>query len=174
VDNFLSVAHAEKGTLKFHFEKTDLRDIIDEVVSGHEMQAKRKDLEIKWVRPQNPVYIDADLGKLSHAFSNVVDNAIKYTNRGGISIRIFKDEYKNMMEVLIKDTGIGIPPEEREDIFKSFHRGKGVHDIDPAGAGLGLHVTRMIVEGHGGSIRAESVKEGEGTTFITELPLTPQ
>ena len=173
VNNFLNVSHAERGTLKFHFEKTDLRDIIDEVIEEHEIQAKRKDLDIKWMRPQNPLYIDADVEKLSHVFSNVIDNAIKYTEKGGISIRTLDDERKNTVEVFVKDTGLGISPEEKEDIFKSFHRGKEARDIDPGGAGLGLHVARMIIEGHGGKMRAESFEEGEGTTFIIEIPLRP-
>ncbi|MEX2145323.1 MAG: HAMP domain-containing sensor histidine kinase [Candidatus Spechtbacterales bacterium] len=174
IDNFLSVSHAERGVLKFHFEKTDLRDIIDEVAERHEMQAKRKELQIKWLRPDNPVYIDADIGKLSNVFSNILDNALKYTEKGGVSIRILEDKRKGIVEIFIKDTGMGITSEDEKNIFKSFYRGKKVHNIEPAGAGLGLHVARMVIEGHGGTIRIEGTKEGAGTTFAVELPDMPE
>ena len=103
------------------------------------------------------------------AVENIIDNAIRYTSSGGkiaISFKVDGGE----IEVRIQDTGLGIPDREQDKVFTKFFRGTNVIRVDTEGTGLGLYITKHIIEAHGGRIWLES-KKGKGTTFFFTIPV---
>ena len=175
INDFLNLSRAEKGTLEYSFQKVDLVNMVDGIVEHLKVWADVKNVDINWERPKEPIAVYADEGKLSQVISNLIDNAIKYTQtKGGISVKIAKEgTHSNYVRVYIKDNGIGIPKEEIQTIFQSFERGNKGKKENAGGSGLGLYVAKMIIEGHNGRIWAESEGEDKGSTFVVELPLTP-
>src|SRR3989338_3265144 len=143
-------------------------------------EIERKDLNIKLSFPENPVVseISVDIAKITSALSNIIDNAIKYNKEGGVleingnpaQHPIEKD--KKVYRIMIKDTGIGVSPEEMPKLFSyHFERGKEAEKMYATGRGIGLAVAKSIVQSHGGKIFAESEGQGKGTTFTVELPI---
>ncbi len=169
VEDFLNLSRAEKGTLKFNFKKQDLRAIIDTVVGEMKKPAEEKGLSFTWNKPEEPVEVEVDSEKIEQVVGNLVDNSIKYTEEGGVSLRIKRDEFKNTVQIYVQDTGIGLTKEDKENLFESFQRGRG-EEKQASGTGLGMYVAKMLIEGHNGTIQAESEGKGEGTTIIIEIP----
>ncbi|MDX1607981.1 MAG: HAMP domain-containing sensor histidine kinase, partial [Candidatus Spechtbacterales bacterium] len=172
INDFLNLSRAEKGTLEYSFDKVDLIKMMDGIVEHLRVWADVKNVDINWKKPEEPIMVYADEGKLSQVISNLIDNAIKYTQtKGGVSVKAAKEN--GHVRIYIKDNGIGIPKEELNTIFQSFERGEKGKRENAGGSGLGLYVAKMIIEGHNGRIWAESEGEGKGSTFVVELPLTP-
>lgn len=100
---------------------------------------------------------------------NLIDNAEKYTQKGGLKIRIFREG--NNVKLIFADTGVGITKEDKEKIFNKFSRGANSSHINPNGSGLGLFIAKQILDKHHGDIEILSEGEGRGTTFIVTLPI---
>lgn len=115
--------------------------------------------------------IQGDSIEIQSVIMNLIDNAVKYSDKSKIYIDIKKADRK-MIEIRIKDSGIGIPPNELKRIFKRFYRVPSRLTQKTKGTGLGLFIAKSIVKKHGGKIRAESEGEGKGSLFIIELPQT--
>jgi signal transduction histidine kinase len=111
--------------------------------------------------------IMADAQRLTVAIRNVVSNALKYSGDSEVNVRVFPDY--DGARIVVQDHGIGIPPESIDKIFEPFYRTDESRTRSTGGYGLGLALTRAIIDAHGGTINAES-KEGEGTTFTIWLP----
>jgi signal transduction histidine kinase len=110
-----------------------------------------------------------DVEKIKLAVQNLIENAIKYTpNRGSIEVNLRAN--KKEVELSVKDTGVGIPEDQKSRIFTKFFRGSNVVRIDTEGSGLGLFISKNIIEAHGGRIWFDS-EEGVGTTFYFTLPV---
>lgn len=107
--------------------------------------------------------------------SNLVDNAIKYTEKGGATLKIEKIDRnkaneKDKIRITVSDTGIGIPQDEMQYLFTKFSRGKDTKRLGVSGTGLlGLYVGKNMIEGNGGTIQAESAGAGQGSRFLVEL-----
>jgi signal transduction histidine kinase len=114
-----------------------------------------------------------DEDELKTAFVNLLDNAVKYSgDERRISVRAKKATLADRVDIFIRDNGIGIPAAELKRIFKRFYRVTDQSVKDAKGTGLGLAIVRSIIEKHGGRVRADSLGEGRGTTFIVQLPLS--
>ena len=111
----------------------------------------------------------ADSKKLRNVVQNLIDNAVKYTSRGGTVTISLKPEDDNMLAITIKDTGIGIPKEQQDQIFQKFFRGTNARKIKTEGSGLGMYIAKEIIQMHRGKIWFESV-ENKGSTFTFTLP----
>jgi len=138
-------------------------------ISLYKEEIKNKKLKIKFQKPKNVVKVKIDAEKIKLAVDNLLDNAIKYTNSGGkleleLSCGIKEVEFK------IKDSGLGIPKSQQERVFSKFFRGENIMKVQTEGTGLGLFITKNIIEAHGGKIWFDS-KEGKGTTFYFTLPI---
>ncbi|MDD2732089.1 MAG: ATP-binding protein [Candidatus Pacebacteria bacterium] len=143
---------------------------LKEIKEELEFEAKNKNLYLKIERPQKLPFIKADSQKLKVALFNIVDNAIKYTKEGGITIKI-KGE-KGKLLIMVKDTGIGIPKEDIPHLFgRTFERGEEAKKTFTTGRGIGLYIAGQIVKAHHGRIWAESDGKGKGSTFYIQLPL---
>jgi signal transduction histidine kinase len=113
--------------------------------------------------------IKADQEKLKVALANIIDNAVKYTSKGGVLVKTETADSKVLISV--KDTGMGIPKEEQKYLFdRTFERGKGAKQANATGKGIGLYITYHIIKAHDGKIWVESEGKGKGATFYIELP----
>lgn len=171
VNEFLDVSQFQlgKGVVILR-DGVEMQKIIMEAVSDVEIEAKSKGIYVRAEISKNTPPIKADEFKLKAAVYNIVDNAVKYTKKGGVVISLKKTDDK--LRILIKDTGIGISKEEISKLFgKLFERGEQAEKIFSTGRGIGLYITFKIIEAHNGRIWAESEGIGKGSTFIIELPI---
>jgi signal transduction histidine kinase len=172
VNDLLNVSRADQGRLQYVFKELDLRELISGIVDRLRVSAESKGLSLAWDPPKEAVPVIADDDKLAQVISNFIDNSIKYTEHGGITVRISMEEsVGGHVMVRVSDTGIGIPKEEVAKLFQRFSRGRGGQRVSSSGAGLGLYIAKTIAEGHKGRVWAESDGEGHGSTFVVELPL---
>ena len=167
VNDLLDISRIETGNLKLYLEPVDLYDIIRESSNSMKDLADRKGIPILMdLRGESP-QITGDHGRLVQVFVNLIGNALKFMDGG--EIRIQAQVVGGHPEIRVSDTGIGIPAEELDLIFDKFHQVDSGLTREVGGSGLGLAISRGIVEGHGGSIRAES-EVGRGSTFVVVLP----
>ncbi len=170
VNDILGISRIEAGKMELKLEKTSLEEVIVNVVEELKSEAKRKNIYLKFEKPsKNLPKILIDRDKIRQAILNIVDNAIKYTDQGGITIKIKEEGSKYKIE--IKDTGEGMNKEEISSLFQSFSRGKAGKKSWIEGAGLGLHIAKRLVEMHCGEIWAESLGKNKGSTFYIKLRL---
>lgn len=170
IESLLNISHLEEGRVEFVFAKIDLNLIAKKAVDGLALQAQNKKLYLKfspWKRTKLLVW--ADESKVTEAVSNLVDNALKYTRKGGVTVEIKK--VSSSARVTVRDTGIGLKRDEKKNLFQKFVRAGRGNKMSVVGTGLGLYVVRKMIEAHKGKIWAESAGEGRGSSFIIELPL---
>jgi signal transduction histidine kinase len=169
VNEMLSINHAEDTLESMHVENTDLVKLLDEVVFDFTGESYKRGIELIYLKPDHALKtVPVDAEKMRVVFQNLIENAIKYSNKGG---RVFVNigEKEDITEVSVRDTGIGIPEEDRAKIFGKFFRAPNAKAQDVVGSGLGLYTTKRMVEKNNGKIWFES-KMGEGTTFFVQLP----
>lgn len=145
-----------------------LKVLFDVLAKNYELNLKEKNLKLSLPLTLEKGIISGDPDKISRMFSNILSNAIKYSKAGGV-VKVGLVDDERSVTVSIKDDGIGIPPEDRERIFKGFFRSKNAKSSTQNGTGLGLYYVRQIADLHNGRVWLES-KVGEGTTFYVELP----
>jgi signal transduction histidine kinase len=170
VDVFLNVSRIETGRLDISKEEVHLEKVLDEVVSDLQVAAERKNIEITVQKPDEALpVIQLDRDKIHDVMMNLVDNAVKYTSKGWVNIRLARS--KSLITLEVRDSGMGIDPNEIDNLFQKFSRAQAVTRIHTGGSGLGLFIARKIVEAHGGRIWAESDGEGKGSRFTFTLPI---
>ena len=147
-----------------HTERTDINDIIREALRSFEKKLKEMNIEVKTELMDNPPIISADRNKLITAIANLIDNAIEAMGKTPRVLRIFSRVRNEHMEIMVSDTGKGIPEDKLKYIFDPFFTSKIY------GPGLGLTFARRIVQEHKGTISVESGL-GKGTTVTIRLPL---
>lgn len=170
INSLLNVSEIEKGLFKYKFKFELFEDIVAEVVQNMNQFARDREISLKYQEPVSPLpEVRIDKEKISLAIHNLIDNAIRYTPKGG-KVTLGLDRKGEYLIFSIRDTGIGIPQTEGERIFTKFFRGKKAMKIHTEGTGLSLFVVKNIVEKHSGRIWFES-KEDEGSTFYFKLPI---
>lgn len=171
VNDILDFAKLKNKTLKIHQDAVSLHQIGDEVLYLTRPLAEQAGLSLTNDIPKNlpPAYADA--GRLQQILYNLVGNAIKFTNKGSVSLHA--GQHNGMLVVSVKDTGIGIPEDKLADIFESFEQVDGSAERIHGGTGLGLAITRKVVELHGGKISVRS-KRAEGSTFTFTMPMADE
>ena len=172
INDVLDMAKIESGRMNLIPEKFRLHDILEEVNSITSTLASERNISL-FIEPDSDheVEIYADNTRLRQVMINLVNNAIKFTERGKIAIRASKLDSATVM-ITVKDTGIGIPPEKLEDVFQEFTQVDTSTTRKVGGTGLGLPISRRLIQMHGGRLWAESTGvPGEGSTFIIELPI---
>jgi len=169
VNSFLDISQFQMGKKILKPKKIKLEIIIKEIMSDLKMEADQKKLTLKLKKPKETLYIKADKDKLREAFYNIIDNAVKYTAKGGIEITI--KEKEDSILTKIKDTGMGMTKEQARTLFtKIFERSKEAQRAHGLGKGIGLYIASNIINAHKGKVWAESKGKGEGSTFFIELP----
>ena len=169
VEDLLNVSKIEAGKVQYKWDETSLEPVVRELYDMFIALAKKKGLSIAYEEPKTPLpTMTLDVNKIKEIVSNLIDNAIKYTEKGGVTISIESDT--TVARVVITDTGIGISKEDAERLFGKFIRTETTKKMDTGGSGLGLFVGKTFVEAHGGRVYAESDGVGKGSRFIVELP----
>ena len=131
--------------------------------------AQKKGLTLSFTTDnKGPYTINGDMEKVRQVILNVIDNAIKYTEKGSIAVNLSKDISKGMFRVAVTDTGMGISHDEKEKLFQKFSRGEG-GKTNTGGSGLGLYLAKQIAEAHGGHISIDSPGVGKGSTFSIDF-----
>ncbi len=169
INSWLRIISVDIGKLKENFSHIPVTMPIAKALDSIATLAARKNIEIVAFISEPSHTINADSISLSEAFVNILSNAIKYSHDGS-KVYIKTEENDSCIHVTIQDTGVGISKEDLPHIFDGFYRGKSGQDM-AAGHGIGLAVSRQIVEAHNGSIAVES-ELGKGTTFIVSLPVS--
>src|SRR5919108_4012342 len=165
-ENILDVTKIESHTLKLNKEKVNINEKIQKVITDVRSQIYNPDkLKIVFLEPKNPVYVEADKIRLYHTIANLVSNAIKLTKEGTIFISADVKDKDNELIISVKDSGEGIHPVIMPRLFTKFATKSDM------GTGLGLYISKSIVEAHGGRIWAENNPDGKGATFGFSLPL---
>ena len=167
--NLLNLSRLEAGLTPLKLEKIDVKEILASVASTFKVQAEKEGIQILMEPPQPTfdVWVDSSLFEI--AFNNLMENALKYTQRGG-KIKLGANDAEGKAVFYIQDTGIGIDPEDLPHVFEPFYRGKSV---TVEGSGLGLAMVEGVIKAHGGSVHVES-ELGMGSTFTIELPTNPE
>lgn len=168
VDEFLNITRIEQGRVKFNFEQHDLRVLIDSVVEELCNRAEYKNLYLEWKRPEKQVRVFFDKEKLRHVIFNYIDNAIKYSEEGVITI--FVKENEEGVVVKVVDMGIGFERTDEVNLFQKFYRGENVKGTNVNGTGLGLYVCSKFIEAHHGRVWAKSLGLGKGSEFGFWIP----
>lgn len=168
VNNLLALVKLDYKEIALNIEETSLNIMLDDIIKRLSPLASQKDIKLSSEYIKN-IVIDADKVKLSLAISNLIENAIKYTDNNGTVKVIIDGEHQNIF-ITIADTGIGINEAEQSKIFNRFYRVDKTRDRESGGTGLGLSITHSAVLLHNGSIKLSS-KEGEGSTFTIRIPI---
>ena len=167
--NILDMARIENQSLKLDKERFDLIEKIQSVIDDlrnelYKDEYSNKKVEILLAPSQKePIFVDADKVRIFEVISNLLSNAVKFTREGGITI--YAEKKDTQVQVSIKDTGSGIQPELMPKLFSKFVTNSHL------GTGLGLFISKSIIEAHGGKIWAENHPDGKGATFTFRLPL---
>ncbi len=171
VDDLLDAARITKGQVTLRRERVDLASLVRESVEDRRALLEAAGLHLDLELPADPVWILGDPLRLFQILGNTLDNAGKFTPAGGrVTVRLTPDDPAGQAAVTVRDTGVGIDPEELPYIFETFAQGRQSLDRSQGGLGLGLSVARELLELHGGSLQAASAGLGQGTEFTLRLP----
>ena len=168
VDDLLDLSRYESGSWVPNVVSNDLAGVVSDVFTGVRRAAEAKGLELSFEAQDGAKRVDADPTALRQILANLVENAVRHTSRGGITVRA-EAPAKGGVTVSVRDTGTGIPVEHLGRIFERFYRVDSGRGRGEGGTGLGLAIVRHLVEAHGGSVRAESIV-GQGTTITIHFP----
>jgi len=170
VNDLLETMKFEEGYFKFKFKPVSIEELITEAINILKPNYEKKGLYIKFKRLSKTFpKIQADREYLKQVFLNIIDNAEKYTFKGGAVITISQKDRNLLVE--ISDSGIGISLEDQKKIFKKFSRSQKSKKINATGSGLGLYIAKQIIEAHSGKIEVKSKGENKGAAFIITLPI---
>lgn len=170
INDILDISKLEGGAMKFEMKKTQLLDIIKNSVKDLKPFAGKKKLYLKTILPRKMKPVIGDSKRITQVLENLIENAIKFTEKGGITVEA--KQANDRIVVSVKDTGIGIPANEIPKLFTKFYQIDSSIQRKTGGTGLGLAISRGIITAHGGRIWVESVL-GKGSTFVFELPFKP-
>jgi len=170
VSDLLTLTRMDSHSLQLHMEKLELRQLVEENAHRLSSMARKRSQTLN-VDVSDPCATTADRGKLNQVIYNLMENAIKYTQEGG-TIDVLLENTGSTARLTVRDNGPGIPADAQPHLFERFYRVDKARSRDTGGTGLGLSIVKQLVVLHGGTVRVES-EEGKGSTFITELPITP-
>jgi signal transduction histidine kinase len=167
IENLLTLARADAGKAAFERREVDLGEIVREAGIQGEKLAAAKSLKFHTEAPDRPARILGDAAALRRLLLIVIDNAVKYTQEGGISVCLGRAN--GDFRVSVSDTGTGIPPDDLPRVFERFYRADKSRSRELGGSGLGLSIAKWIAEGHAGTIEARS-GGGNGSTIVITFP----
>jgi signal transduction histidine kinase/ActR/RegA family two-component response regulator len=172
VDDLLEVSRITRGLIELQKKRVTLAAVLESALETSRPIIDASGHKLTWSLPPGPLFLEADMVRLSQVFTNLLNNAARYTERGG-HIDITAERQGDEAVIRVRDTGIGIAAELLPHVFEKFTRG-GQSGIHPQGGlGIGLTLARSLVEMHGGRIEATSAGRGQGTVFTVHLPLAP-
>jgi len=169
IGDFLNVSRLQTGKFIIDRHPVDLAKTIEEEVEGLGPNASARGMKFTYTAPKNFPLLDLDENKIQQVIMNFSDNAIYYSKENS-TIAIKLAVVGNHVEFTVKDTGIGVPHAEQEQLFNKFFRATNARKQRPDGTGVGLFLAKKVIDAHNGEIIFHS-KEGEGSTFGFRLPI---
>ena len=167
-NDILEVSRIESQTLRLNKEKVNINEKIREVIDDVRNQVQNpNDLQINFLEAKHPVHLEADKTRLYQVIANLLTNAVKFTNEGTITVSADVNDNNNELIVTVRDSGEGIHSDIIPRLFTKFATKSNT------GTGLGLYISKNIIEAHGGRIWAENNQDGKGANFTFTLPLSP-
>jgi signal transduction histidine kinase len=174
IEDYLNVSRIEAGNMKYELSDFNLKDEAEKIVDEMRPTAMKKGLVMVFRSDCNGSgFVHADIGKTRQVIMNLLDNSMKYTPKGSVTVVAHDDVKKKIMRITIQDTGVGMSLETQGEVFDKFVRAKNANNINTTGTGLGLFVAKKMVDEMGGKVWAESEGEGKGSTFNIEFPMLP-
>lgn len=176
VNDLLDITRLQMGKLQLNSQPVQIEEIVQSVVDEFSEQARQKNLSLVFKKPSAPLpKINVDPQKIRQVILNLIDNAIKYTKKGGITVKIQHNSSTNSENgtilITVKDTGIGLTTKDINNLFQLFERSDSAVKTHAVGVGIGLYAAKEIVKAHKGKIWAESSGRDKGSTFYVELPV---
>ena len=170
INDLLDISRIESGRIQMEQESISLLEIVTQRLEEIRPQADEKSIRLVLTAPESIPDILGDEARMGQVFTNLIGNAIKFTpNNGEVSVKVEADG--NLLHVEVIDTGPGIPAEERQKIFDKFYQLSDISTRQQGGSGLGLSITKSIVEAHGGKLWIDDGNQGKGSNFQFVLPL---
>ena len=171
VDDLMEISRITQGRVELRKQALDFLEIVQNAVEVVRPAIAEADHQLSIELPEETIIVDADATRVTQVITNLLTNAAKYTPAGGkVSVQVKRQGQEVMLAV--RDTGIGIPPQELNNVFQMFSQLTPALERSKGGLGIGLALVRGLVELHGGSIKAESAGLGQGSTFVVRLPLS--
>ncbi|HXT60179.1 MAG TPA: PAS domain S-box protein [Pirellulales bacterium] len=172
VDDLLDVSRISRGKLQLRKERISLAAVVGHALEVCGQTTKDQDRRLTVKLPDEPIYLDADKTRLAQALCNLLNNAVKYSDRGAaISLSVERDG--NQAVIRVKDAGIGIPAAMLPRVFDMFTQVDRSLEKSQGGLGVGLSIVKRLVEMHGGAVEAHSAGHGMGSEFVIRLPVVP-
>ncbi len=171
IADLLDVTKLEEGKYLYYHRKEDILEIAGQIIPSLEEQAKQKGLKFKFSEPKEKIpKIKMDKEKIGICMQNLIRNSIKYTDSGGkVTVNLKYDKKNKEVLFYVEDTGMGIPKDKQKRVFTKFFRTSKAMKKETVGSGLGLYMSKNIIEAHGGKVWFESEEE-KGSTFYFSLP----
>lgn len=169
IDELLDLSRISRGKVELRLERVTLAAEVQSAVETSRPLIEGSGHELLVHLPSEPVFVNADTTRLAQVFSNLLNNAAKYTERGG-HIRLTAEARDGEVRVSVKDDGIGIPPPMLPAVFDMFTQVDRSLEKSQGGLGIGLSIVRRLVEMHGGTVEALSAGHGQGSEFVVRLP----
>lgn len=172
IEDYLNVSRIESGNMKYNLSDFNLRDEVEHITDDLRSDATKSGLGLLFKTNLNSQgVIHADIGKTIQIVQNLINNSIKYTEKGSVTVLVRDDVKRKKIYVDIIDTGIGMSEKTIATIFEKFGRAENANSVNSSGTGLGLFVAKMMAEAMGGNISAHSEGDGKGSRFTLEMPL---
>ncbi len=172
VEDYLNVSRIQAGNMKYVYSDFNIKDLAEQVADDTRQIAVKKGLLLTFksdVTKRGIVH--ADIGKTRQIIDNLLNNALKYTPKGMITVYVHDVPKKKRIYIDVIDTGIGMSPATLDAMFEKFERAQNANSVNVTGTGLGLYIARIIAREMGGEVTAASEGEGKGSIFSFELPL---
>lgn len=170
VDDLQELSRVEAGAYEMDLHPVDISSLVKTVVKRLGGQFEEKDVKLTVDLPPDLPLIQADDDRMIQVLTNLISNALRYTPEGG-EVTLHASKSGNQIQVTVKDTGVGIPPEHLAHIFTRFYRVDKSRSRQAGGSGIGLTIAKYLVEAHGGRIWVESGGQDQGSVFTFTLPL---
>lgn len=168
IQEILNAANIKSGKVSYVKSALDIDALVREIVRDLEAQAAQKALALNITSVPQEITVNGDRAQLTQAIRNLIDNSIKYTLSGKVTVSVSKSEGRARIE--IADTGVGITKEDMQKLFTEGGHGKDSQKVNVESTGFGLYIVKNIIEAHDGKVWAESEGAGKGSRFIVELP----
>ena len=170
VDDLLDISRITSGKLQLRKQRVELADVLDMAIETARPRIEASAHEVTIAMPPEPVYVEADPTRLAQAFTNLLNNAAKYTEKGG-RIWLTAERRGGEAVVSVRDTGIGIAPDHLPRVFTKFSQAAPALERDHGGLGIGLSIVKGLIDLHGGAIEARSDGRKKGSEFTVRLPV---